>query len=85
MRGSAGGGGGGEALQEVGEDEREDASGARGGRVGQSVGRPRVCMRMAPQRRWAQVADMAGSQRWPLTSLTISAPASMARRAVAAW
>ncbi len=28
---------------------------------------------------------MARSQRWPLTSLTISAPASMARRAVAAW
>ena len=51
--------------------------------MGQSCGRPRVCMRMAPQPSSAQVADMAGSQRWPLTSLTISAPASMARRAVA--
>ena len=28
---------------------------------------------------------MSGSQRWPLTSLTISAPASRARRAVVAW
>ena len=60
-------------------------SGMRGGRVGQVCGVPRVCMRMVPQRSSAQVADMAGSQVWPLTSLTISAPASMAARAVAAW
>ena len=53
--------------------------------MGQSWGRPRVCMRMVPQWSSAQVADMSGSQRWPLTSLTISAPASMARRAVEAW
>ena len=61
------------------------SSGARRGSVGQSWGRPRVCMRMAPQWSSAQVVDMAGSHRWPLTSLTISAPASMARRAVEAW
>ncbi len=40
---------------------------------------------MVPQASSAQVESMAVSHRPPLTSLTISAPASMARRAVAAW
>ena len=47
------------------------------------VRRPRTCIRMEPQGLAAMVAAMAESQVKPLTSLTISAPASRAQRATA--
>jgi len=45
---------------------------------------PAVCMRIAPQESSRIVRDISASQRNPLTSLTISAPARTARRATAA-
>ena len=46
--------------RKAGEDERENFVGSEGGLVGQSWGRPRVCMRMAPQPSWAQVCGHGG-------------------------
>ena len=49
-----------------------------------SLGRPRVCIRIAPHCSCAMVCAMSASHRRPDTSLTISAPASTASRAVPA-
>jgi hypothetical protein len=61
------------------------SSRASAGSIRHSCGRPRVCIRTAPHPSAAQVEDIAASHRCPLTSLTISAPASTAMRAVSAW
>ena len=55
-----------------------------GGKLRHCSGRPRMCMRTAPHPRSASVLSMFRSQRNPLTSFTISAPASAAARATAA-
>ena len=75
-----------EPLGELALDQRQDflavrAAGATSNPMG---GRARASG-STPQWRSAQVAAMASSQSRPLTSLTISAPAAMAARAVAAW
>ena len=61
-----------------------NASGASCGCVRHASGRPRVCDRTTPAPNSAQTCAMPGSQVNPLTSLTISAPAWSAARAVAA-
>ena len=54
------------------------------GRVRHSSGRPRMCINTAPHFRLAIVLGICASQRNPLTSLTISAPAATAARATPA-
>ena len=49
-----------------------------------SSGRPRVCINTTPHASSAQVDAIASSQRKPLTSLTISAPAATVAFAVSA-
>ena len=56
----------------------------KGGNVFHSWGRPRICISTAPHFSSASVFLICASQRNPLTSLTISAPAFTAARATAA-
>ena len=63
-------------------DQGHDLLSVQGGQRCHSSGRPRVCISTTPQPAAAQTWAIASSHKKPLTSLTISAPASSAAAAV---